>query len=751
MKILKILLLTVLLLILLAAAIIGIFIWTFDLNRYKNIAETKLTEMLKHPVQIESMSTQLSFIPTISIAGFKILNNEPFQSEKPLLEVQKMSAELELIPLINSQINIHRISIDTANLNLIQENETNNWEIKASETNKNQKTVTSSDKKIKSDNIRLQLIDIKTLNAAYTKDKKTQELVVNKLQLKQLHVLSGDFIYGKQTVNVNLNTSPVFEFLDMTNTFPVDLKISSKLFNISINGKITNLKQLANLQAVISVSSTNLKNTLDFFKISHPMIPAQSGQLTLQFNGNQKKLDIKQANFDINAQKDFTVTGSGTLTSVLKDPTLTLKTNIQLSDSKTSKLWKISPLTLKGDVVVTPTSIKASKMSVEAKRSDVQFSGSFSWAKAPYDLQLEMTSDYLDYHDFVLAEQSESTTAKSEPKKAQQETSLPWDILNKLTANADIQIKHLQTTSLLSGLFSLSTKPALKKGVLQAPFEIKLLDGSLTGALTANASSQQIETAVIANRLNLDGIRPIAQQIQNLVLNSKIELTSKGATKNTLLKNLKGRVIAQTQQGRILNPWFINLAKALTAYRKRKGSSVTSSDEKITITCAAANLTINQGIISGKEQIAMETNALNIVAGGTINLVEQTLNINAYPSLPFEGKLDEVLSISKLIRITGPFNKPTPKVDTVQAAASLIEKGLNKLINTSTTNALSANRGQLCQNILGTATSTQTKTVNKTEVTKKQTTTTKPKQKKSANEEFKQQLANSLLQALSSE
>ncbi len=754
MKLLKTLFLTLLLLVLLAVSAIGIFLWTFDLNHYKNLAETKLTELLKHPVQIQEMTTQLSFIPTISISGFKILNNEPFQEEKPLLDVQKMSAELELIPLLNSQINIHRISIDSANLNLIQEKDTNNWEIKTTGTSSSQQTKTASQtnqQKIKSDNIQLNLIDIKTLNVAYTKDKKTQKLAANKLQLKQLHILSGDFVYENQAINISLNTSPVFEFLNMKNTFPIDLKITSKLFNLSVNGKVTNLKQPSNIQAVISLSSTNLKNSLNFFKISHPLIPSQAGQLNLQFSGDQKKLDIKQANFDINAQKDFSFTAHGTLRNLLKNPTLSLTANARLLDSKTSKLWKVAPMALKGDFTLTQNSVKATKLNIEANRSDIQLSGDFSWKKQPYTLQLDMTSEYLDYRDFFLSEQS-TTAANTATKKGATETTIPWDLLNKFTATTSVQIKHLQATDMLTGLISISAKPTLKQGLLQAPFEARLLEGNLTGALSAKAATQQIEMVLATNKLNLDGIRPVGQQVQNLILNSKIELASKGDTKTSILKNLKGHITAQTQQGRILNPWFINLAKTLTTYRKRKNSALNSSDEKITITCAAANLNIKQGVIIGQDQIALETNVLNIVAGGTINLAEQTVNINAYPSLPFEGKLDEVLSLSKLIHITGPFNKLTSQVDATQAAVSLLEKGLNKWTkNNSSTNNLSLNRGQLCQNVLGTTTTSKATDKKETQP-KKQTTqaASGSNQKKSAQDQFKQQLADSLLKALSS-
>ena len=63
-----------LILILLPILTVGIFILTFDLNRYREFTEKKLSETLNYPVSIGAMETKLAFVPTIQITDFKITN-----------------------------------------------------------------------------------------------------------------------------------------------------------------------------------------------------------------------------------------------------------------------------------------------------------------------------------------------------------------------------------------------------------------------------------------------------------------------------------------------------------------------------------------------------------------------------------------------------------------------------------------------------------------------------------------------------
>ena len=105
----KIIIAIVALIILLIVAV-GIFLATFDLNHYREFTEKKLSLLLNRPVQIGAMHTKLSFIPTIEISNFEILDSK--ENPNPILQIPQMDATVEIIPLIkNFQIEIQKIDI----------------------------------------------------------------------------------------------------------------------------------------------------------------------------------------------------------------------------------------------------------------------------------------------------------------------------------------------------------------------------------------------------------------------------------------------------------------------------------------------------------------------------------------------------------------------------------------------------------------------------------------------------------------
>ena len=177
LRFLKKIFLILFVLIFLVAIAVAIFIFTFDLNRYKNLTEQKLSLLLGRPVTIESMHTKLSLVPTITINGFKILNNEPFQGKSPLLSIQKMDAELELAPLLTYNINIHKVSLDKATINLLKAADKNNWALKSNSTSSTEEKSAAKNTKINlQKNLRLNVVNIKELLVHYEDEKQKQKI-----------------------------------------------------------------------------------------------------------------------------------------------------------------------------------------------------------------------------------------------------------------------------------------------------------------------------------------------------------------------------------------------------------------------------------------------------------------------------------------------------------------------------------------------------------------------------------------------
>jgi len=280
------------------------------------------------------------------------------------------------------------------------------------------------------------------------------------------------------------------------------------------------------------------------------------------------------------------------------------------------------------------------------------------------------------------------------------------------------------------------------------PFEITALAGNLTGTLNANAATQKTTLSARGTRLNLNGFRPLNKHLKNVVLDSTFALTTSGATTQALIKGLYGQIVAQTNQGEIVSELFTDLAKMLNVNRKKQNVAFSNTDSRIFINCAA-NLQIKDGVITGNDQMALETNTLDITAGGSIHLAQKLVNISLRPSLSNPAQSSDLLSLAEYIRITGTFDKLTPSVDTQKAATNLLQAGLEKLAGTEqvATEPQQKQTGKLCQNVLGKYALMEEKQSTK-QPTTKQAQQKQPTNNAPTKQQFQQQLLNSFLQAL---
>ena len=744
--------------ILLVLSIIGliVFILTFDLNHYKDFAAAKLTLILNRPVTIESMHTKLALIPTITITGFQVLNDEPFQDKAPLLSVQKMDAELELAPLLNSQLNIHKVDVEAATINLFKTKTANNWVIrkKTEESDAqptNPKKVMPPKKELQN-NIRLNTITIGSLGINYDNSGAKQSIKFNKLEMKHLHMISGELAYKRQTITFNLNTGTIFDLMNQTPDFPIDLKIQSRLANFTLNGKIGSFEDFSGLQAVASMRTNNIRNAMDFLGIKSPFIPTQNAQLQFQLMGDLDDLTIKQSSFNINSDKDLIVTGTGTLRNVSKNPTLSMEIKAQLMDNKLVDLWHVQPMSLSGDITISPLTFKTKALVLDAKRSDARLAADVVFKNNKFNISSTLTSNFLNIHDFI-KEDTEAPAEKGQKNNESATTSdiIPWDQLTKFNLNLNVDVKHLQASNLLTDYIGIVSHSSLNDGILRMPFDINALSGKVNGLLNANARSQTVALTLKGINLNLNGIRYLNQDLQNVVLQTNATLNTKGANTQELLQNLNGKIVAETAQGQITNKWFAALPKALSLNKKKSNVSFNNTESRVLITCAAANLNLKNGVISGKNQIALETNAISMLSGGSINLPQQTMDITIRPSLQ-NNTADDWLSLSKYIRIVGPFNKLTSEVDSEQVAMDLIQAGVNKLMGAEATSSKTVvPLGSMCQTVLGKDAIKQPKA--KTPPTPvsspvPQAQQPQPEKEQPQNQPFKKQLLDSLFQVL---
>lgn len=567
--------------------------------------------------------------------------------------------------------------------------------------------------------------------------------------------MDGSIEYNKQKFNISANTGVLFQLLSKQPNFPVDIKIKSKLGNINLNGKIGNLINFSDIQATGSLQTNDLKELLNFAGIKHELIPAKSVDLKLQVSGDSDKMDIKQFELKIDSGNLFALSTTGKGIQLLKNPSLDLKLETKLASVFEAGAWKVQPFSLSGDFLLSRDKIKTSKTTLDANRSDAIISLDLQKEKGNhYKVIMTMQSDYFDPNDFIertKTAQQKQEEASDKKNSQTEESPLPWDMLKKLNGSLTLNIKHLQAGSWLAGHMGVSTQSTLTNGQLKAPVKLTLLGGQLNGELNAQAAQHSFQISAQAAHLNLNGVRPLQQEIQDVILDAKTTLSSQGRTSSELVQNLNGKIILQAGQGQIVNKWLTNLPKMLNLGKKTQKVAFSNTDNLLMIDCAAANLIIKNGIISGQDQVALETNAFDILAGGSVNLNKKTMDVILQPTLTDFDQTNEVLSFSKFVRLSGPFNTLEPKVDTQKAATSLIQKGLNQLLGKSEQKT-STQKYAMCQKILGKEALAQFKSSTvvqkaKTEPSFQKAPADNTQQTK--RQKFQEQLLNTLLETLS--
>ena len=217
MSILKRILKAIMVLLVILFITITIFFMTFDLNSYKGIITSKASDALGRPLTIESMSMKLSLIPTIEIKGVKIVNNEAFKNEAPLLEIDSVDATLALLPLLKSKVEIKAFNMSVAKVNLFDKNGQNNYTL--GEADKGQTTqpaqpvqsVSTEQKDVFKtvadvlNRLSIDTIAVKTLLITRMQENKKQTLALMDVAIEQLKLIKMTIIYNGKTIKAEVN------------------------------------------------------------------------------------------------------------------------------------------------------------------------------------------------------------------------------------------------------------------------------------------------------------------------------------------------------------------------------------------------------------------------------------------------------------------------------------------------------------------------------------------------------------------
>lgn len=727
-----------LILILLPILTVGIFILTFDLNRYREFTEKKLSETLNYPVSIGAMETKLAFVPTIQITDFKIMN----QDKKPILTIPKMEGTLEIIPLLKKQVNVPKILVPALFLDLTQlpKKQDGTSPAAPATTNSKDNKPTFTPELDLSQLLWIKDFQVKKLNVIYPIKDKDQSITVEDFSLTDMSSFTLKINYLKNKFDVSGSMGMLTKLLGKSPLVPIKLNVKTKSVSFSCNGQIKDLTKMEGIRLDLNLTAGKLSEVLNIFGTKSDF--NFNTHLRISVDGNLKNLNLKKIDFSV-GNKELVLKGEGTLKQIASAPVLNLKLTNVLTSGKVGAKLNLAPFEMSEQIEFSNSKLSIKNIKYLANKSDMMGTIYLDLKKKPLSIQFDLKSSYLSLNDIFY--QSKKSLSKQAPlaqkKKALiPEFNLPWDALNQFDLSGNLQIQKILFSNKINDFATLNIQPKLEKGTLVSPVQMRFLSGTIKSVLWIDQKEKKLQVKAKLENLNLNKVSPIHKELENAVLYSDFVLQSQGKTVKEILAQSEGKIALEILDGKITNQWFNTLAESFSSKKKM---NFTSSETPITLLCGVINLPIKKGILTSQDKIVLQTDVLNLIVNGTFNLNNETMEITLVPSLPSHLQSGKNLTdLMKVVQLKGPWTEPKITINTQKVLSDLINLTLNKTIQNKEGQTQEVSPTALCQKALG----RQLSRVKKSPKVNRQTyhSVERPEEKV----DLKKQLLNSLSQVL---
>ena len=159
-------------------------------------------------------------------------------------------------------------------------------------------------------------------------------------------------------------------------------------------------------------------------------------------------------------------------------------------------------------------------------------------------------------------------------------------------------------------------------------------------------------------------------------MRAAFNLTSSGKSPHQIAAGLNGQSQITIGSARLASSFmnqggdvFIMLFDAINPMRKKSNET--------TLECAVAYLPVKNGVVTVRDSIGVETDRLNIVLTGSVNLNSEQINLAVYPKE--KSGLTAGLDLASLVRLQGSLAKPQVGINKEAAVSQALALGLGFL------------------------------------------------------------------------
>lgn len=276
------------------------------------------------------------------------------------------------------------------------------------------------------------------------------------------------------------------------------------------------------------------------------------------------------------------------------------------------------------------------------------------------------------------------------------------------TTSVDVQLSVLELYVLDAVFSDVKMQATGGDGELAlGPMTGSFGNGGFDGSLTL---SQREEGVALLSAFELDGVDLQAfgfvpeEELTGGALIARIGLAGEGGSVAAIAGSLEGSILVTVQDALVQNDTFELVGSDLLMETLSKLNPFAKTDPTTRLDCALVQFEAVEGVLTASNSLVVETEKMEIIGDGTIDLGEETLSIGFSPSSR-AGVGVNVGSLVKFLKLGGTLSNPRPTTD----AAGLLKSGaaVGAAVSTGGVSLLAegmfkrlANAGSACERAL---------------------------------------------------
>jgi len=692
---------------------------SLDFNDYKGVIAEEAKKATGRDLKISGdLKLNISLTPSLYVDGVTFAN-APWGSRPEMVTLKRLEAEVALLPLLSSEIDVKRLVL--VGLDLLAETDKQgrgNWQFGAADKKTPEPAAGSGGGMLPV----VRKVHIEDLRVTY-RDGRTGEQTRLNLPILDLGAegveaplrisLKGDVNGEKFSASGAIAS---IRQLTGGGELPLDLKARALGADVTVRGAIADPKAMTGLAVTLGAKGPSIAGTLAAAAKMAPQLAAvkvpELGpfDVSLTVTGSSAKPSVTNLKASLGRPGETALTAAGTIADAVKAVGIDLQVAATVKDPAGfakglgAQVPPLPGVTASARVSEKDGGYRLQDVDVKMGASDLTGTVALRLDGVRPHVAADLRSAMLDLDELLPKDDGKPTPSPADGRVFSADP-LPLDALKAVDADVRLAAAKLRVSKIDAHDLRLGVQ--LQGGRLAVrPLQATVADGAVLGNLSLGGDQAVPPLSIDLSVAKLDYGKLVAAMGEKPIAEGKADATLKvtgaGTTVREIMAGLGGRLRLVSQNGRIESQ-LLNIASADVMSAIPLVSSKGDKDMR----CAIADFEIVKGVANAKA-LVIETGGLSVVGVGGVNLRDETLNLVLEP----RAKKTSLLSATLVpVALRGTLAKPETRVNpadvltgvagnVASGAAAVMTFGLSTVLQSAFNRATSTDETDYCAQAL---------------------------------------------------